>query len=116
MKTIFSLFFFLFAATAVIHAQSPVAEPDTLKAPKQTDPVPETPPHNANYTAEQIKITSAEFPESVKRSLNDGPEYEGWQKGTAYKSKDGKMFILEMREADTVRIFRFDTTGKLILE
>lgn len=116
MKTIYLLFLLLFGATAVVNAQSPVAEPDTLKAPKQTDPVPQTPPQDANYTADKIKITSAEFPESVKRSLNDGPEYEGWQKGTAFKSKDGNMFILEMREADTVRIFRFDKNGKLILE
>ena len=116
MKTIYLLTFFLFGTIAFASAQSPVAEPDTLKAPKQTDPVPQTTPHDANYTAEKIKITSAELPESVKRSLNNGPEYEGWQKGTAYKSKDGKMFILEMREADAVRTFRFDKNGKLLLD
>jgi hypothetical protein len=117
MKTIYFLFFFLFGTIAFVKAQSPVPEPDTLKNQvRQTDPVPQAMPHDASYTTNAIKITSTEFPEGVKRSLNDGSEYEGWQKGTAYKSKDGKMYILEMREADTVRVFRFDKTGKLIIE
>jgi hypothetical protein len=117
MKTIYLIFFLFSIGIVFAHAQSPVPEPDTLKNQvRQIDPVPQTMPPDANYTANAIKITSAEFPEPVKRSLNDGAEYEGWQKGAAYKSKDGKMFILEMREADTVRVFRFDNTGKLIIE
>ena len=117
MKTIYLLFFLVFGAVAVSYAQSPVPEPDTLKNQvRQTDPVPQTMPHDANYTTNKLKITTAEFPEAIKQSLNKGPEYEGWQKGMAYKSKDGKEFILEMREADTLRVFRFDKAGKLLLE
>lgn len=117
MKTIVFLSFFLFGTIVLVHAQSPVPEPDTLKNQvRQIDPVPQTMPQDANYTANKIKITAAEFPESVKRSLNAGSEYEGWQKGAAYKSKDGKEYILEMHEADTLRIFRFDKNGKLIIE
>jgi hypothetical protein len=117
MKNIFFLFLLLFGTVALVNAQSPVPEPDTLKNPvRQTDPVPQTLPADANYTANAIKITSTELPDAVKRSLNDGAEYEGWQKGTAYKTKDGKTYIVEMREADTLRVFRFDKAGKLILE
>ncbi|HEY0651677.1 MAG TPA: hypothetical protein VGD65_01070 [Chryseosolibacter sp.] len=117
MKIIYFLSSFLFGAIVYAHGQSPVPEPDTLKNQvRQVDPVPQTMPHDANYTANKIKITSTELPEGVKRSLNAGSEYEGWQKGTAYKSKDGKEFILEMREADTLRIFRFDKNGKLLIE
>lgn len=117
MKTILLLSFFLFGTMILVNAQSPVPEPDTLKNQvRQVDPVPQTMPPDANYTVNKIKITSAEFPEAVKRSLNAGSEYEGWQKGIAYKSKDGKEYILEMREADTLRVFRFDKNGKLIIE
>jgi hypothetical protein len=117
MKSIFLSFFLLAAAAVHVNAQAPVPEPDTLKNQvRQIDPVPQTMPPDANYTATGIKITSAEFPDAVKKTLNDGPEYRGWEKGAAYKSKDGKMYILEMREADTVRTFRFDKSGKLILE
>lgn len=116
MKLIYSITFFLCTA-AVGYAQSPVAEPDTLKNQvRQIDPVPQTMPQDANYNANNIKITSAELPDAVKKSLSAGAEYEGWEKGTAYKSKDGKMYVLEMREADTVRTFRFDRSGKLILD
>lgn len=116
MKILYSILFFLCVAAIDSNAQSPVAEPDTLKNIKQTDPVPQTMPHDANYAAEKIKITSVEFPAAVKRTLGAGPEYEGWEKGTAYKSKNGKMYLLEISAGDTTRIFRFDPSGKLILD
>jgi hypothetical protein len=117
MKTTYFFLFLLLGPVVYSHAQSPVPDPDTLKNHvKQTDPVPQTMPQDANYTAEKIKITSAEFPQAVKKALSAGSEYQGWEKGTAYKSKDGKMYLLEMSEADTTRVFRFDATGKLILE
>jgi hypothetical protein len=117
MKTIYLLLFFVFGTAVYAGAQSPVPEPDTVKNQvRQIDPVPQAMPHDANYTAEKIKITTAEFPESVKKTLSAGSEYQGWEKGTAYKSKDGKMYLLEMSEADTTRLFRFDTSGKLILD
>lgn len=117
MKTIYLSLFFLIGIVAYTNAQSPVPEPDTLKNQvRQVDPVPQTMPQDANYTAETIKITSAEFPAAIKKTLNAGSEYQGWEKGRAFKSKDGKMYLLEMSEADTTRIFRFDANGKLILD
>ena len=117
MKTLYLFLFFALGTVAYSNAQSPVPEPDTLKNQvRQTDPVPQTMPQDANYTAEKIKITSAEFPQAVKKTLSAGSEYQGWEKGTAYKSKDGKIFLLEMSEGDTTRIFRFDATGKLLLD
>jgi hypothetical protein len=116
MKTIYFFLFFLVGTVAYTNAQSPVAEPDTLKNLKQTDPVPQTMPPDANYTAGKIKIITAEFPAAIKKTLSASSEYQGWEKGSAYKSKDGKMFFLEMSEADTTRIFRFDANGKLLLD
>lgn len=117
MKTIYIFLFFLFGTVAYSYAQSPVPEPDTAKNQvRQIDPVPQTMPPDANYTADKIKITSAEFPDAVKKTLNAGSEYQGWEKGRAFKSKDGKTYLLEMSEADTIRIFRFDASGKLILD
>ena len=114
------MYFFLcllFGTAICTYAQSPVPEPDTLKNQvRQIDPVPQTMPQDANYTANKIKITSVEFPEAVKKTLSAGSEYKGWEKGTAYKSKDGKMYLLEMSEGDTTRIYRFDTTGKLLID
>lgn len=117
MKTIYLLTFLLFGALSYVHAQEPVPDPDTLKNQvNQKDPTPDNIAPDASYVEDKIKITSAEFPEAIKRTLNAGAEYEGWQKGSAYKSKDGKMYILMMSEADTTRTFRFDKNGKLILD
>jgi hypothetical protein len=116
MKVIYSILFFSFCAIGASHAQSPVPEPDTVKNQiRQTDPVPQNVPQE-NYASDRLKITSAELPEEVKKTLSAGSEYTGWEKGSAYKTKDGKTFIVEMSAADTIRTFRFDKTGRLILD
>lgn len=116
MKTIYAFLFFLFTA-GVACAQEPVPEPDTLKNQvNQKDPTPDNLPPDANYTTDKIKIEAAELPAPVRRTLESGADYRGWQKGSAYKSKDGSMFILQMTEADTTRTYRFNKQGKLILE
>lgn len=116
MKTIYSILFVLVTITFA-NAQSPVPQPDTSKTQvRQTDPVPDAMPPDASYTQDKIKIGSGELPEDIKRELNSGADYKGWQQGTTYKNKAGDIFILEMQEGDTLRTYRFDPKGKLILE
>jgi hypothetical protein len=117
MKTIYLLFVVLIGSISFVHAQEPVPDPDTLKNQvNQKDPTPDNVQPDANYIEDKVKITSAEFPPAVKKTLNAGSEYQGWEKGTAYRSKDGKVYVLQLSEADTTRTFRFDKNGKLILD
>jgi hypothetical protein len=117
MKTIALLLFGLLCYTENTFAQSPVPEPDTLKSPvRQTDPTPQTTAPNVDYTQNKIKITSAELPDQVQKTLQSAPLYNGWETGDVFKDKAGKVFIIEVREGDSKRIFRFDKMGRPVIE
>lgn len=115
MKT-YLLFFIavLIAGVAASSAQSPAPEPDTLKEVKQTDPEPKNIPQedDANYSKDQVRITSKQIPAAVIRTLESDIQYEGWETATIYKNKAGNVFTVEIRNGDTTRTFRFDAAGR----
>ncbi len=115
MKTIASILFLLMTFTAA-RSQSPVPEPDTAKNQiRQIDPVPQNVPEK-NYSHDRIKITAEELPKEVKKTLQSSAEFAGWEKGRVYKTKDGKTFMVELDEANATRTFRFDQSGKMVLD
>jgi hypothetical protein len=118
MKTIIlSTLIFLFVGLAAVHAQSPTPDPDTTSAPvKQTDPEVDGMPRDINYTGGMTKITTQDLPKAVKQTLGSSSGYQGWEKAKAYRDKAGNLYVIEMKEGDTTRLFRFDKNGKLILD
>ena len=104
--------------TAAVYAQSPAPQPDTLKDPiDQGDPeLKVLPRDNANYAETQIKITPKQIPAAVKQTLESGTQYSGWEKGSLYRDKSGKKFIVEIMKADTTRTYFFDPSGKPLIE
>jgi hypothetical protein len=101
---------------AAANAQSPAPEPDTLKEAKQTDPEAKNLPHDTHYTKDHVKITSKQIPAGVKRTLESGSQFEGWEKGSFYKNKSGNLYTLEITKGDTTRTYRFDASGKPVNE
>ena len=117
MKKLMSILFFLILGVATVHAQEPAPLPDTVgDKVKQGDPEVKNPPPTVNYLSDAVKITSAEIPAAVKRTLQSGTEYAGWERGTVYKDKSGSTYIVEIKEADRTRVFRFDKAGKPVLD
>jgi hypothetical protein len=99
---------------ATVQAQSPAPEPDTLRDPvKQIDPTVTELPPSVDYTQNMIKITSVELPKAVHNTL-DSPEYKGWEKASTYRSRTGKIYLLEMHEGDQTKIYRFNAEGQLL--
>lgn len=116
MKHLLPLFL-LFASVSLAYAQSPVPEPDTLKSPvRQTDPTPQTTAPNVDYTQNKVRITSADLPEAVRDVLASGNQYQGWETADAFKDKAGKVYIVEIRDGDRKRVYRFDKTGKPVTD
>lgn len=116
MKT-FMLVICCLVSVATIQAQTPVPEPDTLKSPvRQNDPTPQTTAPNVDYTQNKIKITAADLPDEVQKSLQSGTQYTGWETADVFKDKAGKVFIIEVHQGDSKRVFRFDKTGRPVLE
>jgi hypothetical protein len=106
----------LIIGIAAANAQSPAPEPDTLKEVKQTDPEAKNLPQDNQYTKDHVKITSGEIPAEVKRTLESGTQFQGWERGTFYKSKSGNLYTLEITKGDTTRTYRFDSSGKPVNE
>src|SRR4051812_21189844 len=97
------------SSSGLVLAQSPVPEPDTLKNQvRQTDPTPQAVPPGIDYTTNKKKITTKELPKEEKKTLEAGSMYQGGERGTAYKDKEGKLFIVQWSEGDTTRTFRFN--------
>lgn len=103
----------LFVSVATVSAQTPTPDPDTVSSPvKQTDPEVDVMPRDINYAGGMIRITPDQLPKAVKQTLETFTVYDGWQKGKTYKDKEGKLFLVEINEADRTRVFRFDRNGK----
>jgi hypothetical protein len=102
---------------AAVNAQEPTPLSDTVKDPvKQGDPEVKNQPLNINYLNGMVKITPKELPAPVKQTLEAGSQYQGWERASLYKNKAGDSFIVEMKEGDRTKIFRFDKTGKPVLD
>jgi hypothetical protein len=107
----------LFVGLIAVHAQSPTPDPDTTTAPvKQTDPEVDVMPRDVNYAGGMTKITTQDLPKAIKQTLGSSSGYEGWEKAKAFRDKTGNTYLIEMKEGDKTRLFRFDKTGKLILD
>jgi hypothetical protein len=107
--------FFLNVAT--VNAQEPAPLPDTVgDKVKQGDPEVKNPPPSVNYLSDAVRITSKEIPAAVKRTLESGTQYTGWERASIYKDKDGNKYIVEMKDADTTRVFRFGKDGKPLFD
>lgn len=100
----------LTAGTAI--AQNPTPELDTTKNPsKQTDPAVKVQPSN-DYLEKHLRIMPEELPEPVKRTLESGTQYTGWQRAVIFRKEDGKEFVVEITEGNRTESFRFDKQGK----
>lgn len=78
---------------------------DVKKSPEQTQ----------NYTQDMIKIQSTDLPETVKTTLA-APQYKGWETAPIYRSKNNDMYVVELKNGDEAKSFRFGADGKPILE
>ena len=116
-KIILTIISALIISVAAVNAQEPTPQLDTVSTPvKEGDPEVKTPPPNVNYLHGMTRITSAEIPAAIKQTLESGSQYAGWERASVYKNKSGKTYVIEIKEADRTRIFRFDKNGKPILD
>ncbi len=79
----------------------------------QTAPQSQVLKDQANFKKDMIVIPSAEVPASLRSTLQ-GSQYKGWENGTIYRNQSSDMFMVEMRDGDQTRIYRFDQNGKAI--
>lgn len=111
MKAILSLSLLLFFSLA-LQAQSPAADPDTLKNPiKQIDPELKNEPADIHYVDEMTRITAEELPAVVLDSLKT-IEPAAWEKSVVYRHKKNDLFIVEVRDGGRETTYRFNKEGR----
>jgi hypothetical protein len=116
-KILFAVIAAFIIGLSAVQAQSPTPDPDTTSTPvKQTDPEVDVMPRDINYAGGMIRIMTEELPKAVKQTLDAGSGYVGWQKAKAYRDKSSREFLIEMKEGDKTRVYRFDKAGKPILD
>jgi len=74
-------------------------------------PLEQTP----NYTKDLVRIKAADMPRPVQQALQS-TEYKGWENAALYRSKSSDMYVVEMKDGDKTKTYRFDANGKPIKE
>ncbi|HET6541970.1 MAG TPA: hypothetical protein VFG46_15880 [Chryseolinea sp.] len=110
----------ILASTMVIAAFAANAQDTTkLKVPPPPVQQDQTAPQNqaqkdqANFKKDMIVIPSAQVPASLRSTLQ-ASQYKGWESGTIYRNQTSDMFMVEMRDGNQTKIYRFDQNGKAI--
>jgi len=67
----------------------------------------------ANFKKDMIVIPPAQVPASLRSTLQ-ASQYKGWESGTIYRNQTSDMFMVEMRDGNQTKIYRFDQNGKAI--
>ena len=110
----------ILASSMVIAAFAANAQDTTKLVPPppavqqdQTAPQKKKKKDQANFKKNMIIIPAAEVPASLRSTLQ-GSQYKGWESGTIYRNQSSDMFMVEMRDGNQTRIYRFDQNGKAI--
>ena len=116
----------LILAGAMIIAAISANAQDTTKVSIPPPPVPQdqTAPQNqtqqdqaqqdqTNFKKNMIIIPSTDVPASLRSTLQGG-QYKGWENGTIYRNQSSDMFMVEMRDGNQTKMYRFDQNGKAI--
>ena len=97
------------------HAQDStnIVTPPAVPQQEQTAPQDQTQQDQSNFKKDMVVIPSAEVPASLRSTLQR-EQYKGWESGTIYRNQNSDMFIVEMRNGDNTRMYRFDQNGKAV--
>jgi hypothetical protein len=63
---------------------------------------------------EREVIEHDKLPASLKKTLQEGDQYKGWESATFYLDKTSKQYLVELGTTSDKRIYRFDENGKAV--
>ena len=114
--TISTCLFVLFGS-AVVMAQAPVPDPDTVLHPvQQGDPALRTMPDDLNYVEDNKRIMADELPGPVRETLESSAQYEQWRRAEIYHDENTDEYEIRFKEAGKTTSYRFNREGRPIQE
>lgn len=109
---------YLFAGIFVMSLSVSVAQiADTTEVIREGNPQVIEPQlaQSTNYTKDMVRIKAADVPKPVQQALQSAM-YKGWENAALYRSKSSDMYLVEMKDGDMTKTYRFDRNGKPIKE
>lgn len=103
MKKIPVLAFIFISIHSMSYAQVPLKRDSLRRATTVIGALP--------TKKDMVVISQSEMPIPLKNTL-EAIEYQGWEKGTIYRTKLNDMFLVEIRNGNSVRSYHFDVNGK----
>jgi hypothetical protein len=107
----------LFVTVTAANAQNPTTDTSrtqrqsTQKNSKSSDQMSKDRDQGSNRHNEGTLVRSSDVPASLRQTLQ-GSEYNGWENGQVYKTKNG--YSVEIRKNGMVKTHRFDANGQPI--
>jgi hypothetical protein len=77
----------------------------------QTTPPVQVQQDQMNFKRNMVIIQPSDVPASLRTTLQ-GSQYKGWERGVIYRNQTSDMFMVEMRDGNQSRLYRFDQNGK----
>ncbi|AYB33005.1 hypothetical protein [Chryseolinea soli] len=68
---------------------------------------------SSHYTKDMVQITAMDIPASLRSKLQ-GSRYKGWENATFYRSQNYEGYVVEMKDGEKIKTFRFDGNGRPI--
>ena len=108
MKKVMLLFVgVLFAGVAGMYAQ----EQDTTFMKQDREDIAAMSEPSSSYTKDMVQITAMDIPASLRSKLQ-GSRYKGWENAVFYRSQNYEGYVVEMKDGDKIKTFRFDGNGR----
>ena len=61
-----------------------------------------------------VEISPEQLPRELFRTLNEEPQFEGWENGNIQRDKNTKLFWLHLRSDSVSRSYGFAPNGKVV--
>src|SRR6186997_396965 len=85
--------------------------PPPIPPQDQTTPANQVREDQMNFKRNMVIIQPSDVPASLRKTLQSS-QYKGWESGVIYRNQTSDMFMVEMREGNQTRLYRFDQNGK----
>lgn len=116
-KITLSTCLFVIFGSAIVIAQAPIPDPDSVSHPvQQGDPALRTMPDDLNYVEDNKRITGDELPGPVRETLESSAQYTNWQRAVILHDENTDEYEVQFKEAGKTTSYRFNREGKPIPE
>jgi hypothetical protein len=104
----------MIAGASVAYAQDSTTisiPPPPVQPQDQATPPDQVRQDQMNFKKNMVVIQPSDVPASLRTTLK-GSQYKGWEGGVIYRNQTSDMFMVEMRDGNQTRLYRFDQNGK----